>query len=251
MSNAVATKKDAPIHRGEIALLAREMASCYEGMVKFYEKEYKLTRSQARKKADYYSDEYWKIIEARPPHEIDFHQLQSYHDRSPEEALAKWAEIKSAAADELASGMRGAQLTKWETPYKQAQFLALRQSFIDEWQPRGGIEQSLIDQLAHCYTGWMFWLQDFEQLRQREVDQREIESEDSFAKWNKTYRPPRVNEAAYVERALKMADRFQRMFMRSLRALRDLRRYTPRIMIHNQGQLNIGQQQVNRVETSK
>ncbi len=48
-----------------------------------------------------------------------------------------------------------------------------------------------------------------------------------------------------------MVDRYQRMFMRSLRALRDLRRYTPRIMIHNQGQVNIGQQQVNQVEAGK
>ena len=54
-----------------------------------------------------------------------------------------------------------------------------------------------------------------------------------------------MSEAAYVERALKMADRFQRMYMRTLRALRDLRRYSPKIMIHNQGQVNIGEQQVN------
>ena len=83
------------------------------------------------------------------------------------------------------------------------------------------------------------------------IPQREIDEEERSVGWTKTYLPPRVGEAAYVERALKMADRFQRMFMRSLRALRDLRRYTPRIMIHNQGQVNIAQQQVNQVETGK
>ena len=93
----------------------------------------------------------------------------------------------------------------------------------------------------------MFWLQDFEQLRQREVNRREIDKEEHQVAWSKTYLPPRVCEAEYVERALKMADRFQRMFMRSLRALRDLRRYAPKITIHNQGQVNIGEQQVNQV----
>ena len=37
---------------------------------------------------------------------------------------------------------------------------------------------------SHCYTGWMFWLQDFEQLRQREVNEREIESEERSAEVN-------------------------------------------------------------------
>jgi len=32
------------------------------------------------------------------------------------------------------------------------QFLALRESIIDEWTPRGGIELCLIDHMTHCYT---------------------------------------------------------------------------------------------------
>ena len=38
----------------------------------------------------------------------------------------------------------------------------------------------------------------------------------------------------------------QGMFLRSLRALRDLRRYVHKITIHNEGQVNIGQNQVNQ-----
>ena len=170
MSKEIARQETAPIHRGEIDVLARELAAAYKGMVEHYEKDWKLTHAKAKKKANQYTDDYWKIVESQPPHEIGFYQLQSFHQRSPEEALAKWGEIKIAAADELASGMRGAQLTKWETPYEQAQFLALRQSFIDEWQPRGGIEQSLIDQLAHCYTGWMFSPRNVGRLPVHHVD---------------------------------------------------------------------------------
>ncbi len=42
-----------------------------------------------------------------------------------------------------------------------------------------------------------------------------------------------------------MVDRFNRLFLRTLRALRDLRRYAPAVNIQNAGQVNIGGQQVN------
>ena len=251
MRDAIATKNEVSIHRGETAMLAKEMADSYEKSVQFYQNEYKLTRSKAEKEAIAKNTDYLDRIRAIPADKVADYDLRSLHDHDPAEAVAKWGEVKTAAVDELESGVRSATLTNWETPYERAQFLAIRHAIIDEWRPAGGLELTLIDQMANCHSGFMYWLKDFERLKDREVDRREIESEDSFAKWNKTYLPPRVGEAEYVERALKMADRYQRMFMRSLRALRDLRRYTPRIMIHNQGQVNIGQQQVNQVETGK
>ncbi len=42
-----------------------------------------------------------------------------------------------------------------------------------------------------------------------------------------------------------MVDRFNRLFLRTLRQLRDLRRYTPAIVINNPRQVNIANQQVN------
>ncbi len=42
-----------------------------------------------------------------------------------------------------------------------------------------------------------------------------------------------------------MADRFNRLFLRTLRALRDLRRYAPSVTVQHAGQVNIGGQQVN------
>ena len=53
---------------------------------------------------------------------------------------------------------------------------------------------------------------------------------------------PEVNQAA------DMADRFNRLFLRTLRQLRDLRRYSMPVMINNPEQVNIaadGGQQVN------
>jgi hypothetical protein len=48
-----------------------------------------------------------------------------------------------------------------------------------------------------------------------------------------------------VEQAGAMVDRFNRIFLRTLRALRDLRRCPPPVVVQNAGQVNVGQQQVN------
>lgn len=42
-----------------------------------------------------------------------------------------------------------------------------------------------------------------------------------------------------------MADRWQKTFLRTLRALRDLRRYASNVVIQNAGQVNLANQQVN------
>jgi hypothetical protein len=43
-----------------------------------------------------------------------------------------------------------------------------------------------------------------------------------------------------------MVERFNRLFLRTLRALRDYRRYTgPPVLVQHAGQVNVAQQQVN------
>jgi hypothetical protein len=48
-----------------------------------------------------------------------------------------------------------------------------------------------------------------------------------------------------VEQAAAMVDRFNRIFLRTLRALRDLRRYSPTVVVQNAEQVNVGRRQVN------
>ena len=48
-----------------------------------------------------------------------------------------------------------------------------------------------------------------------------------------------------MEQAAAMVDRFNRLLLRTLRALRDLRRYGPSVTVQNAAQVNIGGQQVN------
>jgi len=51
-----------------------------------------------------------------------------------------------------------------------------------------------------------------------------------------------------VQEAAGMVDRWNRMFLRCLRALRDMRRSMPPVVVNNPGPVNIAQQQVNVAE---
>jgi hypothetical protein len=58
-------------------------------------------------------------------------------------------------------------------------------------------------------------------------------------------KPPRVTTFQAVEQAASMVDRFDRMFMRALRQLRDLRRYMPTVLVQHAEQVNVSEQQLN------
>jgi hypothetical protein len=60
-----------------------------------------------------------------------------------------------------------------------------------------------------------------------------------------------VGEQNASERTMQMMDRYNRLFLRTLRQLRDLRRYSTPITINNSRQVNIaadGGQQINAVK---
>lgn len=46
-----------------------------------------------------------------------------------------------------------------------------------------------------------------------------------------------------------MVDRFSKLFVRTLRALQDLKRMAPQVVVQNAGQVNVGSQQVNVART--
>lgn len=141
-----------------------------------------------------------------------------------------------------------------------ARYLGVRDSFIDEWNPRGGIEIALIDMMTQSYFQWQYWLeQTVKRSKTKERTERPEylrwlqlqEATDKEMGWTdgEWFRPT-VSEQQALEHAVQMADRWNRIFMRTLRQLRDLRRYAP-VTINNAGQVNIaaeGGQQVNVAE---
>ena len=86
--------------------------------------------------------------------------LSALMESDPEAGWAVWERVKAEASDELASGHRAALAICWDdSPWRRAQFLAIRQAFVDEWQPRGGIELTLIDQMAQAHSLYLHWIE--------------------------------------------------------------------------------------------
>jgi len=195
---------------------------------------------------------------------VDLTELQSF---SPRVAERFWERVKREGRKEFESGHLAANITFPVGYMKQvwniARYIGVRESFVDDWNPQGGIEISLIDMLAQSYFQWQFWL---EQTVKRSQTRERMEHPE-YSKWmahrKEEFRAngwtdgywfrPYVTEQQAIEHAVQMADRWNRIYMRTLRQLRDLRRYSP-VTIHNPNQVNIaadGGQQVNVSEPGR
>jgi hypothetical protein len=228
----------------EARALAQEMASAYRRMLEDYRRYHGVKPDEALvavEKAR--SSHTLESVQSKEPQQVSWYQLSELAQADPEAATEQWKEIQAAARADLLNGQRAARAVRegassgaWE----MAQFLAVRAAMVKQWQPQGGMEQLLIDTLAQAYTEQHRWIAAANNFLSAECDKHQVELE-RREKWL----PPRVTEAEALEQAMGMAERWNRMFLRTLRALRDLRRYTPTITIQNVGQVNIGGQQIN------
>ncbi len=184
-----------------------------------------------------------ELLDARPEG-IDWHELSYAEQNEPGAGLEVYDHIKQDACDELESGQRAANIVESAfRPWVRAQFLALRESFITDWQPKGSMELRLIEMLAQLYSAYEYWMQ---MAVQRAAVECEIET--YKIRENGKWRSMSVDGNAEMQQAADMADKFNRLFLRTLRQLRDLRRYAVPILINNPEQVNIaaeGGQQVN------
>lgn len=200
-----------------------------------------------------------------PKESLNFVDLMKLQVQAPRVGERFWERTKIEAEDEFLSGHLAANICfpvgYMKELWNIARFLGVRESFIREWDPQGGIEISLIDMLTQAYFQWQYWLEQTvkrsetrERLPHHEYEQwmarqgREARAngyDDGY--WTR----PTISEAQALEQAVQMADRWNRIYMRTLRQLRDLRRYSP-VTINNASQVNIAAdsgQQVN-VSTS-
>lgn len=223
----------------EASPLAREFAGAYRRMVDCLRSVYKKDGETALAEAASWPDACRTEAMDGDPAAVSWHDLDRLASEDPALALRRWHEVKSAAVQDLASGHRAARALEThagsDQPYDRAEFLALRAALSEEWQPRGGMEWLLIDKLAQASTEEMRWLN-------QAVSSRVAQREESHREGRTTGRAttPRMSFAATTEQAMAMADRWNRVFCRTLRALRDLRRFDVHVNIKGPGQVNIG-----------
>jgi hypothetical protein len=196
-----------------------------------------------------------------PSDKIKFEQLWMLHQNSAPMAENLWELIKRQAQREFESGHRAGAVFEpadyMTDAWNRASYLGLRESLCKEWQPKGGIELTMIDAVAQAWLQLQFWTKESvlrSRTKAREVDYK-LQNQKKMDNERNKNRPPNelwdiplVSEQSAVEHAAQMADRWQRMYFRAIRNLRDWRRYTPQVTINNPNQVNIannGGQQIN------
>lgn len=273
--------KDRPIYVNSIAAgligldhgcLLREMEHARAHMLRFYmgEEGGKLSLDEAKIKVDTYQEDVDEAIGRLMSQSVDqasWYQLEKLHSHSPALAKTVWEWIKDEARGEFESGHRAAKVFEpvyWiREAWRRAQYMAIRESFIDQWKPQGGIDLAMIDMLTQSFYLYLYWNEVSvtrcetemradppEWIKERAYRDSKFPGKREHGYWN----PPYAHEQQAVEHAAQMADRYQRAFQRTLRAMQNLRRYSTPVTINNPQQVNIaadGGQQVNGINATK
>lgn len=225
--------------------LVAQMARAFIGTVEFYKSEFGGSKphSEAVKEALSLDESRRAYIEGLDTERIEWNHIAAVGAANMQDGLSMWARVREAADDELESGRRASKVAgDHSSPYAYAQFLAIRDQFADQWQPTGGIEAAMIDMLTVAFSLQMYWSTIAHQRATRTHDeQRKAVERFESGGWKSPYQ----SEADGIDQAHRLADGYNRQFLRVLRQLRDLRRYAPPVIINNGGQVNLANQQVN------
>ena len=242
----LADRDPAPVRPSEFPVLAAEMGKAYRRQVEFYKREYDKALPEALELAaaastDQLQAAFLEGLRTQPPDQVSWGYLRHLEDGRPGDALRKWEEVKAFARDETGSGMRGAAAVEHQTemgsgPLGRARYVVLVEEMAKDWLPLTGIEFVLVQQMAQAYTMQLYWTEIFSYRGVYNIGKSDHE--------RGTWEPPQVSRQAALDEAAGMVDRWNRMFLRCLRQLRDLRRYSP-VVINNPGQVNLANQQVN------
>jgi hypothetical protein len=193
----------------------------------------------------------------RPPEHVTWWDVQRALETDAAQGQALWQRVKEEARRELRVGVRqGKSLERRvnSTPYERAEYLVILESLIASLEPRDGLEMLLVQQMASAHEQHLRWQtvaahrieeeswqgeRDRRRAleRMRPADRERYQSEEGWL-------PPRQTDAEAIEQAVLLADRYQRSFLRMVKAFRDNRRTFGSLVVAG-GQVNIGEQQVN------
>ena len=160
-------------------------------------------------------EKFLEALRTKSPDQVTFDDLECLSREHPEEALARWDEVKATAREDIANGWhaaRGITPTAWQ----RACFLAIRDELRTTFPPRNGVEAMLLDEMAQyeSYRRWLvaqlpdrYWLGDKDRGPQ--------------------YRVP----AAMIQ----TVDRLQRLYQYALRTLLALRRSRVPVVVSTEG----------------
>jgi hypothetical protein len=186
-----------------------------------------------------------------PPEDLTWQAMARLENEQPGSFTTIWERIKEYAREELESGQRAASVSVGDQrPISKARFLVLREKYIREWEPRNVLESQVIDAICQAQTIREYWMR----LATERVAV-ECEIEQYWIEHNGKRSERQIDGSESACEAREEAERWDRVFIRSVRALRDLRRYSTAVIVNNQGgQVNLasdGGQQVNVQKKAK
>ena len=235
--------------RAESVAIVQEMTRAFIASIDYYKADYGGSHSHDEAVKKSLSMNEWRREQASSlhPEKVNWSHLAAIAEVDVEDSMQLWERLRETAEDELESGKRAAAIVgERQEPYVLAQFLAIRNSFADQWQPNGGIESAMIDMMTIAFSLQMYWSAV---AHRRSVGIHNTQENELNRYENKGWKSPYQHEAGAIDQAYKLADGYNRQFLRVLRQLRDLRRYSPVIIQNNGGQVNVGAQQVNVQKT--
>ena len=219
-------------------VLARKLADARQELVAEFEEHHGLSRQEALDRArELDQPSLAQHIQRQPLRATTWTNLDQLAAVDGSLAIQRWSELVDEAAGELESGHHAAETVEsskrecWE----RAEFLARRAQLASDWAPQSGMEWALIDAMCQALTMKQYWIK-----RMIVTDAIET-SEISDA----PHQTPRVDTFRAIDQAATLIDRFDRLFMRALRQLRDLRRYMPSVVVQHADQVNVGEKQLN------
>jgi hypothetical protein len=225
---------------GEAPELAAELVTAFGRLVEGYREALQLSPAESTDRAAGDTARRLDRIRQVPPSRVSWLDLDVLARHDPAEARDRWEAVKRAARDEIRSGHRTARLLEGVESdcWQRARFLAVRAELVGAWQPRDGLELQLLDQMALFQALLWQWQETATALAAlgASCTRRERRA--------RPYEPPRVSDAAALQQAAGMVEQCQRLYLRALRALHDLRRGRP-VVVHRARQVNVGAQQVN------
>ena len=217
----------------------KEMAESYLALVNHYQELDGPSKRKAHRKARHVKKSYLSRLLTAPADQISWFDLSAAADKDPELCAKAWQRIYDCAMEDYLSGERAGRVLGDNFdfgPLDRTHFTVTRASLVAEWDPLPGSEMQLIDMMAQTLS-----------LHERWITRHSSHQMLGFSKLDETGMrlPPRVCEAEALEQSAMMTERFQRMYIRLVKTLRELKKGSNPVVVQNAGQVNVGQQQVN------
>ncbi len=243
---------------GELAASRRELVASVTGLIDAYVRYWDEAPAAASERA---RQPLPFDPAAQGTEQVGWSELANLLEHNAERGQALWQWLKDEARKELTAGIRTSRSLErpvTSRPYERAQFIAVLQGLRQALTPRDPLEELLIQQMASAYDLHLRWQTILVQRMETEAWQGERDKRRALENMTPAQReryeavegwlPPRSTEAEAIEQAMMMADRYQRSFLRLMKAFRDNRRLFGALIVAAGGQLNVAEQQVNVTE---